>query len=880
MSQSVSLQSLDDQLTQLQSVDLTNHISSPPSLPSPPPQPTHLPTLPTSHPVTSPLLLPSTADRDSPAASASEIHEDLSHTPVSEDRGSEGAGSPKEEGERGGEQSQEEKEEEEEEEEEVSEVSELSQSVSEDHHEIEEPQHSGQTSGHPLEQISGHPSGQISGHPSGQISGQISGHSEEGERDRVGEVESAVTEGGEMSYTESWVSEHSLAGRSKEGVESHSGDLSSAATSAVPGGPPFRLGQRVIVGGAEPGTVRFIGPTHFKLGVWIGVDLERDKGKNDGSIDDQRYFSCRPGHGVFAPASKVASLGEEEEEEEGSGEGESTESNGESSLAEAARGEELIEEELIEEDMSEGDSGEVSLRKSPEAISPLHSHAHPQEGEGEGEETGQGNDDSVTSEATPSEGTHPGPGVMSEVEGSRDLDSSSPAVPSPLTLPQEELSTAPHLPAPPPDIATAVPQQTAESQTVGVHTTSSVEHMTSDLVQELANEAFQTMHKIWRLKSPSSPNSLTRERSSNHHLVPAARLEQKKKKKELPELSRKADRITDELFALLLKSETDLVCNLRSARNHLTPSSEPSSPHRLSPSILKTAPSLPTIEETASPPSYSPPPPPTPVSPPPSPPGSPPRHLPPAAAARIAAGERSPPLHRESPPPSLTPSLSCASLIDSDFVSANCMVPSTREQVDTIVDHTCTLWTPLRAECRGGGGETFPECPADILSLFSDHRLSRNEEHCQDAYVRLVYNLTLHVLQDMYSAPQPEVSVWMRHSPALNSQLVAAKRKAQEKFDLERVQKKVHGQLVRGQLPSPLPAVKFLHGMQRVGRKEVDSIDSILIHELRREEPSWVDYHTDETTVKLRVADGLLDSLLSETVSLMASIAERKLEHA
>lgn len=82
--------------------------------------------------------------------------------------------------------------------------------------------------------------------------------------------------------------------------------------------------------------------------------------------------------------------------------------------------------------------------------------------------------------------------------------------------------------------------------------------------------------------------------------------------------------------------------------------------------------------------------------------------------------------------------------------------------------------------------------------------------------------------------------------------------------------------MVRGQLPAPLPSAKFLRGMRRVGGKEVDFIDSVLIRELRREESGWVDYHGDETVVKLRVADGLLDSLLTEAVHLITDIAERK----
>jgi len=72
--------------------------------------------------------------------------------------------------------------------------------------------------------------------------------------------------------------------------------------------------------------------------------------------------------------------------------------------------------------------------------------------------------------------------------------------------------------------------------------------------------------------------------------------------------------------------------------------------------------------------------------------------------------------------------------------------------------------------------------------------------------------------------------------------------------------------------------VKFLQGMRRVGGKEVDFVDSILIQELRKEEPGWVDYGQDEATMKLRVADAILDSLLSETVQLLNTIQHNRRE--
>lgn len=47
------------------------------------------------------------------------------------------------------------------------------------------------------------------------------------------------------------------------------------------------------------GTVRFVGPTSFAAGKWVGVELDAATGKNDGSVAGTRYFTCELGRGVF-----------------------------------------------------------------------------------------------------------------------------------------------------------------------------------------------------------------------------------------------------------------------------------------------------------------------------------------------------------------------------------------------------------------------------------------------------------------------------------------------------------------------------------------------------------------------------------------------------
>ncbi|KAL5265794.1 hypothetical protein ACHWQZ_G006482 [Mnemiopsis leidyi] len=67
----------------------------------------------------------------------------------------------------------------------------------------------------------------------------------------------------------------------------------------------LRVGGKCIVNGAKEGTLLFVGLTHFAKGVWAGVALDTNDGKNDGSVKGERYFTCDPGYGLFAQAAKI-----------------------------------------------------------------------------------------------------------------------------------------------------------------------------------------------------------------------------------------------------------------------------------------------------------------------------------------------------------------------------------------------------------------------------------------------------------------------------------------------------------------------------------------------------------------------------------------------
>ncbi|KAK3540523.1 hypothetical protein QTP70_033743 [Hemibagrus guttatus] len=96
-----------------------------------------------------------------------------------------------------------------------------------------------------------------------------------------------------------------LGKRTKESV-----DISSAPKSPEDEMPDYVIGDRVLVSNVQPGTLRFKGPTRFATGFWAGVELDIAEGSNNGTYDGVVYFQCKDKHGIFAPPDKISHLSE------------------------------------------------------------------------------------------------------------------------------------------------------------------------------------------------------------------------------------------------------------------------------------------------------------------------------------------------------------------------------------------------------------------------------------------------------------------------------------------------------------------------------------------------------------------------------------------
>ncbi|XP_018601907.2 dynactin subunit 1-like isoform X1 [Scleropages formosus] len=72
------------------------------------------------------------------------------------------------------------------------------------------------------------------------------------------------------------------------------------------GGKPVKVGSLVeVIGKGHRGTVAYVGATLFATGKWVGVILDEPKGKNDGTVQGKRYFTCEENHGIFVRQSQI-----------------------------------------------------------------------------------------------------------------------------------------------------------------------------------------------------------------------------------------------------------------------------------------------------------------------------------------------------------------------------------------------------------------------------------------------------------------------------------------------------------------------------------------------------------------------------------------------
>lgn len=143
----------------------------------------------------------------------------------------------------------------------------------------------------------------------------------------------------------------------------------SAVKKQRPSLPALPIGSRVLIGvGGEQlaGSVAYLGATSFAAGSWVGVILDEPKGKNDGSVQELRYFSCKQNHGLFVRPGAIVNLTADE-------------TNNETSPNHSVGIQEVVLPRPRESDVARLNHVH-GLRTSPSAISP-HGRSSPMQAE-------------------------------------------------------------------------------------------------------------------------------------------------------------------------------------------------------------------------------------------------------------------------------------------------------------------------------------------------------------------------------------------------------------------------------------------------------------------------------------------------------------------
>ncbi|XP_037116079.1 dynactin subunit 1a isoform X6 [Syngnathus acus] len=144
--------------------------------------------------------------------------------------------------------------------------------------------------------------------------------------------------------------------------------MSSGGT--VESGKAPKIGSVVeVIGKGQRGTVAFIGATLFASGKWVGVILNEPKGKNDGTVQGKRYFTCEENHGIFVRQTQIQVVDD--------GSSATSPDTPESGASRILRQKDIPEipktsKQASRENLSSGDVSEVGL--SPHQGAPLMPH--------------------------------------------------------------------------------------------------------------------------------------------------------------------------------------------------------------------------------------------------------------------------------------------------------------------------------------------------------------------------------------------------------------------------------------------------------------------------------------------------------------------------
>jgi len=196
-------------------------------------------------------------------------------------------------------------------------------------------------------------------------------------------------------------------------------------------------------------------------------------------------------------------------------------------------------------------------------------------------------------------------------------------------------------------------------------------------------------------------------------------------------------------------------------------------------------------------------------------------------------------------------------------------VPHKASEIEILVSGAIDIFWEKR---RYGESWDDVEPPTSYYSI--EDRGRDVEGNSRRVYKRLVFDLTAEILREMYQDEEEEEHPSWQKPRRLTQRYCRSKTPPTTSEDLKPVvQEHVLQMLGIGAEHSK---VRQSRTNKWSSRKKKDHVDTILVQELRDEEPDWVNYDTDELTVKTQLADAIFESLLAETGKVFGDIAQKK----
>lgn len=173
-------------------------------------------------------------------------------------------------------------------------------------------------------------------------------------------------------------------------------------------------------------------------------------------------------------------------------------------------------------------------------------------------------------------------------------------------------------------------------------------------------------------------------------------------------------------------------------------------------------------------------------------------------------------------------------------------------------------------------GEPWDSLTSPPSSYFAPEDRGQDiESSNRRAYKQLVFELTGEILMDIYRDEDNEEEEQFSWMPQKRTRQ-KYHRSREPPTMMEMVEPIVEEQLLALVGLKGTDKSELLRVSKWSSRKKRDRVDTVLLQELVEEEPDWVDYNEDETTVKMQLADSIFDSLLIETAAVFTSIAQKR----